>query len=148
MLKYTPDENPDKKDLREVIDKIKSFLAKVNLESGKSENIFKLAQLDQQLEFRANEKIVSRVELMPGQGNYVLIAQDLRLRDKNRELVHEGPLKRRGGSREEIADLTGFLFDHALLLVKPKWVNKAEKYRVYRRVSRLMSRSALNLHQR
>lgn len=61
--------------------------------------------------------------------------QDLRLRDRNRELVHKGPLKRRGGSREEIADLMGFLFDHALLLVKPKWVNKAEQYRVYRRVS-------------
>lgn len=49
--------------------------------------------------------------------------------------MHKGPLKRRGGSREEIADLMGFLFDHALLLVKPKWVNKAEQYRVYRRVS-------------
>jgi hypothetical protein len=65
--------------------------------------------------------------------------QDVRLRDKKRELVHKGPLKRRGGSREEIADLMGFLFDHAFLLVKPKWVNKAEQYRVYRRVS-LVSR--------
>jgi hypothetical protein len=63
------------------------------------------------------------------------MVQDLRLRDKSRELVHKGPLKRRGGSREEIADLMGFLFDHAFLLVKPKWVNKAEQYRVYRRVS-------------
>lgn len=61
--------------------------------------------------------------------------QDLRLRDKKRELVHKGPLKRRGNGREEIADLIGFLFDHAFLLVKPKWVNKAEQYRVYRRVS-------------
>jgi hypothetical protein len=68
--------------------------------------------------------------------------QDLRLRDKKRELVHKGPLKRRGGSREEIADLMGFLFDHAFLLVKPKWVNKAEQYRVYRRVS-LMYRSVM-----
>lgn len=38
---------------------IKEYLTKVNIESGKSENIFELAQLDQQLEFRANEKIVS-----------------------------------------------------------------------------------------
>lgn len=61
--------------------------------------------------------------------------QDLRLRDKNRELVNKGPLKRRGGNRDEIADLMGFLFDHAFLLVKPKYVNKAEQLRVYRRVS-------------
>jgi len=65
------------------------------------------------------------------------------LRDKKRELVHKGPLKRRGGSREEIADLMGFLFDHAFLLVKPKWVNKAEQYRVYRRVS-YMSRTYIS----
>lgn len=59
VLKYTPDDSPDKKDLPEVISKIKEYLNKVNIESGKSENIFELAQLDQQLEFRANEKIVS-----------------------------------------------------------------------------------------
>lgn len=59
VLKYTPDDSPDKKDLPEVIKMIKTYLTKVNIESGKSENIFELAQLDQQLEFRANEKIVS-----------------------------------------------------------------------------------------
>jgi hypothetical protein len=63
--------------------------------------------------------------------------QDLRLKDKSRELVHKGPLKRRGGTRDEIADLMGFLFDHALLLVKPKAAAaKGEQLRVYRRVSR------------
>ncbi|ODN82498.1 rho guanyl-nucleotide exchange factor [Cryptococcus wingfieldii CBS 7118] len=115
VLKYTPDDHQDKKDLPEVIKMIKGFLGKVNVESGKSENIFELAQIEQKLVFRPNENI------------------DLRLRDKNREIVHKGPLKRRGGSREEIADLTGFLFDHAFLLVKPKWVNKSEQYKVYRR---------------
>lgn len=35
----------------------------------------------------------------------------------------------------------GFLFDHAFLLVKPKYVNKAEQLRVYRRVSLLVSRA-------
>lgn len=110
---------------------IKEFLTKVNIESGKSENVFELAQLEQQLVFRPNESIVS----LPGSHALcALTIQDLRLRDKSRELVHKGPLKRRGGSREEIADLMGFLFDHAFLLVKPKWVNKAEQYRVYRRV--------------
>ncbi|WWD19484.1 hypothetical protein CI109_103944 [Kwoniella shandongensis] len=115
VLKHTPDDHPDKRDLPEVIKMVKGFLTKVNIESGRSENIFELAQIEQQLVFRPNETI------------------DLRLRDKSRELVHKGPLKRRGGNREEIADLMGFLFDHAFLLVKPKWVQKNEQYKVYRR---------------
>jgi hypothetical protein len=58
-LKYTPDDSPDKTDIPKVIDMIKTFLTKVNIESGKSENIFELAQLEQQLVFRPNESIVS-----------------------------------------------------------------------------------------
>ncbi|WWC71864.1 uncharacterized protein I206_105823 [Kwoniella pini CBS 10737] len=115
VLKYTPEDHPDKKILPEVIKLVRGFLTKVNIESGKSENIFELAQIEQSLVFRPGEHI------------------DLRLRDKSRELVHKGPLKRRGGNREEIADLLGFLFDHAFLLVKPKWVQKSEQYKVYRR---------------
>ncbi|ORX40726.1 CNH domain-domain-containing protein [Kockovaella imperatae] len=115
VLKYTPDDNPDKRDLPEVIKMIRGFLTKVNIESGKSENVFELAQIEAQLVFRPNETI------------------DLRLKDKSRELVHKGPLKRRGGNRDEVADLTGFLFDHAFLLVKPKHLPRGEQLRVYRR---------------
>ena len=131
MLKYTPDDHPDKKDLPEAIKMIKTFLTKVNIESGKSENVFELAQIEAQLVFRPNETIVSCGKLAGSFPN----EQDLRLKDKSRELVHKGPLKRRGGNRDEIADLMGFLFDHALLLVKPKHVAKGEQLRVYRRVS-------------
>lgn len=43
-------------------------------------------------------------------------------------------MKRRGGTQGENADLLAFLFDHAFLLVKSKWVNKTtEQYKVYRR---------------
>jgi hypothetical protein len=59
VLRYTPDDSPDKTDIPKVIDMIKTFLTKVNIESGKSENIFELAQLEQQLVFRPNESIVS-----------------------------------------------------------------------------------------
>ena len=41
-----------------MIEMIKTFLTKVNIESGKSENIIELAQLEQQLVFRPNESIV------------------------------------------------------------------------------------------
>ena len=59
VLKYTPDDHPDKKDLPEAIKMIKTFLTKVNIESGKSENVFELAQIEAQLVFRPNETIVS-----------------------------------------------------------------------------------------
>ncbi|KAJ9123210.1 hypothetical protein QFC22_001404 [Naganishia vaughanmartiniae] len=118
ILKHTPDDNPDKTEIPKVTELIKDFLTRVNEESGKSENMFNLAQLDQQLVFRPGENF------------------DLHLRDKNRQLVFKGPLKCRGGpnGNGENADLLAFLFDHALLLVKAKWMNKQhEQYKVYRK---------------
>ena len=60
VLKYTPDDHSDKRDLADVVKLIRGFLAKVNIESGKSENIFELAQIEAQLVFRPNENLVSR----------------------------------------------------------------------------------------
>ena len=59
MLKYTSPDNPDKTELPKVIAIVKDFLAKVNVESGKTENRFNLLQLDQQLVFRPGEEVVS-----------------------------------------------------------------------------------------
>lgn len=58
-MKHTPDDNPDKIDIPKVTEMIKDFLTRVNEESGKSENMFNLAQLDQQLVFRHGENFVS-----------------------------------------------------------------------------------------
>jgi hypothetical protein len=56
--KYTPDDNPDKKDLVRVIEMVREFLSRVNIESGKTENRFNLMQLSQQLVFRPGEEVV------------------------------------------------------------------------------------------
>ncbi|GAA5909060.1 uncharacterized protein JCM6883_002593 [Sporobolomyces salmoneus] len=112
-LKNTPDDNPDKLALPKVIKLVREFLGKVNVESGKSENRFNLAQLDQQLVFKNGEAV------------------DLRLRDEERELIYKGPLKKRGGTQSESAELQVFLFDHAILMVKQK--SKNEQYKVYRK---------------
>ncbi|KAL5531399.1 hypothetical protein ACEPAG_4276 [Sanghuangporus baumii] len=114
VLKYTPDGNSDKEDLPRVIDMVKQFLDRVNIESGKTENRFSLLQLDQQLVFRPGEEV------------------DLRLREEGRELIYKGTLKRRGGQGDN-GDLQIFLFDHALLMVKQKDKNKHEMHKVYRR---------------
>ena len=63
--------------------------------------------------------------------------QDLRLRDEERELIFKGPLKKRGGTQSESAELQVFLFDHAILMVKQK--SKNEQYKVYRKVRSLPS---------
>ncbi|GAA6044584.1 hypothetical protein JCM8097_000722, partial [Rhodosporidiobolus ruineniae] len=112
-LKHTADDNPDKVAIPKVIKLIREFLTKVNVETGKSENRFNLAQLDQQLVFKNGEAV------------------DLRLRDEERELIFKGPLKKRGGTQSESAELQVFLFDHAVLMVKQK--SKNEQYKVYRK---------------
>ena len=58
--------------------------------------------------------------------------QDLRLKEEGREMIYKGTLNKRGGGQGESGDLMVFLFDHALLMVKPK--TKVEQYKVYRRV--------------
>jgi hypothetical protein len=113
ILKYTADDAPDKEDIPKVIKVIKETLSKVNMESGKAENHFNLMQLNKDLKFRP--------------GEYV----DLKLTDENRQLVFKGNLKKT--PTETIGDITCYLFDHAVLLVRAKTVNKREEQKVYKK---------------
>ncbi|KAF6761498.1 CNH-domain-containing protein [Ephemerocybe angulata] len=70
VLKHTPDDSPDKSQLPKVVTIVREFLAKVNAESGKSENRFKPSAV----------------------GN-----ADLRLAEEGREMIHKGPLNKRDG---------------------------------------------------
>lgn len=115
ILKATADDNPDKQDLPKAIAMIRDFLTKVNAESGKSENHFNLMQLNQQLIFRPGEHV------------------DLKLTEEGRQLIFKGALKKTAVT-DSSADINAFLFDHALLLVRIKMVNKREQYKVYRKV--------------
>ncbi|CAE6403655.1 unnamed protein product [Rhizoctonia solani] len=115
VLKHTPEGNVDRVAIPKAVAMVRGFLAKVNEESGRTENRFNLLQLDKGLIFRPGEEV------------------DLRLKDEQRQLVYKGPLKRRGGAASENGDLQVFLFDHALLMVKSKVVNKHEQLKVYKR---------------
>ncbi|EAQ89752.1 conserved hypothetical protein [Chaetomium globosum CBS 148.51] len=112
VLKYTEDDSPDKEDLPKVLTMIRDLLGRVNEESGKAENRFNLRRLHEQLRFRPNEKV------------------DLKLTDEGRELVFKGQFKK---TPTENPDLTAFLFDHAVLLVRIKQVGKTEEVKAYRR---------------
>jgi hypothetical protein len=58
VLKQTPDECTDKRDIPKVVALIREFLAEVNRETGRTENRFNLLQLEQQLLFRPGEQVV------------------------------------------------------------------------------------------
>ena len=59
MLKYTAEDNVDKKTIPKAVRIVREFLERVNVESGRTENRFNLLQLDQQLVFRQGEVFVS-----------------------------------------------------------------------------------------
>lgn len=112
VLKYTDEDNPDKTDIPKALKLIRDLLSRVNAESGKAENRFNLRRLHEQLKFRPGEKV------------------DLKLTEESRELVFKSQLKK---SPTEQADITAFLFDHAVLLVRVKQVGKTEELKAYRR---------------
>ncbi|KAK4161482.1 CNH domain-containing protein [Cladorrhinum sp. PSN259] len=112
VLKYTEPDNPDKEDIPKVLTLIRDLLSRVNAESGKAENRFNLRKLHEKLKFRPNEKV------------------DLKLTDEGRDLVFKTQFKK---SPTEQPDITAFLFDHAVLLVRIKQVGKTEEVKAYRR---------------
>lgn len=112
VLKYTKDDNPDKKDIPIAIGLIKDFLARVNAESGKAENHFNLLQLNQQLKWNA--------------GEYT----DLKLTEENRVILTKMSFKK---GPTDNAEVQVYLFDHAVLMCRVKNVNKREELRVYRK---------------
>ncbi|KAJ5107787.1 hypothetical protein N7456_004462 [Penicillium angulare] len=112
VLKHTADDNPDKKTIPEAVKMIKSFLSRVNTESGKAENHFNLVQLNAALKFSP--------------GDYV----DLKLTEENRQMLSKMAFKK---STADSSEVTAYLFDHAVLLVRIKIVNKREEYRVYKK---------------
>ncbi|KAJ9155490.1 Rho1 guanine nucleotide exchange factor 1 [Pleurostoma richardsiae] len=112
VLKYTEGVNPDKDDIPKVLIMIRDLLTRVNRESGRAENRFNLRRLHEQLRFRPNERV------------------DLKLTEEGRELVFKSNFRK---SPTENSEITAFLFDHAVLLVRIKQVGKNEEIKAYRR---------------
>lgn len=112
VLKYTKDDNPDKKDIPKAIGLIRDFLARVNTESGKAENHFNLLQLSQQLKWNP--------------GEYT----DLKLTEENRVILTKMSFKK---TPTDTAEVQVYLFDHAVLMCRMKSVSKREELRVYRK---------------
>lgn len=112
VLKYTEDGSADKENIPKAMKMIRELLTRVNAESGRAENRFNLKRLHEQLRFRPAERV------------------DLKLLDPNRELIYKGTLKK---SIQDQTDIHVYLFDHAVLLIRIKMVNKREEVKAYRR---------------
>ncbi|KAL3492706.1 putative Rho guanyl nucleotide exchange factor [Aspergillus germanicus] len=112
VSKYTADGDPDKEDIPNAIKIIKDFLSRVNAESGRAENHFNLVQLNAALKFTP--------------GDYV----DLKLTEENRQMLTKMAFKK---TPTDTSEVTAYLFDHAVLLVRIKVINKREEFRVYRK---------------
>ena len=112
VAKNTADDNPDKLVIPKAITVIKDFLSRVNAESGKAENHFNLVQLNSWLKFTP--------------GDYV----DLKLTEENRQMLSKMAFKK---TPTDSSEVTAYLFDHAVLLVRIKMINKREDYRVIRK---------------
>lgn len=112
VVKNTPDDNADKQNIPKAVKLIKDFLSRVNTESGRAENHFNLVQLNSSLKFNP--------------GDYV----DLKLTEENRQMLTKMAFKK---TPTDSSEVTAYLFDHAVLLVRIKVVNKREEYRVYRK---------------
>lgn len=120
--KHTKDVNPDKVNLPKAVIAIKGFLSRVNAESGKAENRFNLMQLQSQLVNKPGEPEIN-----------------LKLTDDHRLLIFKGALKKKNvgnanAGSDNSSDVQVFLFDHAILMVKAKMMNKRETLRVHRKV--------------
>ncbi|KAI9023021.1 CNH domain-containing protein [Phycomyces nitens] len=112
ILKHTPKDHPDQETIPKVMKIIAEFLSSVNHETGKTENRFNLQLL--------NDRLL----------NKQMSGLDLDLLAEHREIIMKGVLKKKG-SGSESSDLHVFLLDHCLLITKQKFVQGAERYKLY-----------------
>ncbi|KAH3664177.1 hypothetical protein OGAPHI_004891 [Ogataea philodendri] len=113
---HTDPESKDYENLNKAIELLQKMLTRINYETGKASDRLNLFLLKQKLVFRPGEYI------------------DLRLTSEHRKLLYQCVLKKRNyQDREKQGEVQVYLFDHALLFIRIKIVNKREVYRVYQR---------------
>ncbi|KAG2185648.1 hypothetical protein INT44_002441 [Umbelopsis vinacea] len=117
VLKKTPEDHPDHANLTACLEIIRGIATDVDKLTAASKQKLRVLQLDEFITFKQGEIV------------------DLQLTDPQRQLFFEGDLKRRNTSGLEMTekqDLHVFLFDHVLLMTKPRKGITDEEYVVWR----------------
>ncbi|KAG0184514.1 RHO1 GDP-GTP exchange protein 2 [Apophysomyces sp. BC1034] len=117
IIKKTDEDNPDHAYLVRCKDVIKGIAARADLQADVFKKRVEILKIDD--------------SLIPKQGEL----HDLQLTDENRKIYHQGGLKRRNNTIEvtEKSDIYGFVFDHVLVMTKPRKTSAGEEYRVWKR---------------
>ncbi|CAO3698518.1 unnamed protein product [Rhizopus microsporus] len=119
ILKRTPEDNPDTAALPKVMEIISNFLSRVNEEVGKTENRFCLQLL--------HEKLSDTTKNYPYKDELNLLAE-------GRRIILKGTLKRKVlNHTSEAADIHIYILDHCLLIMKSKYFDHTEKYKLYKK---------------
>lgn len=113
---HTDPNSKDYQNLNKAMDLLQKMLTRINFETGKASDRLNLFLLKQKLVFRPGELV------------------DLKLTAENRKMLYNCTLKKRSNQdKDRQGEIQTYLFDHALLFVKVKTINKREVYRVYQR---------------
>lgn len=134
ILKYTPDDNPDKTAIPEFIEKITDLMNRMNAETGRRKNRFDLRCIHQNLRFREKTDAVASINninlVKDALSNFMSKTQDLRLLDQEREIKLQDTLRK--SSNPESAGFEIILFDHYLVVAKVKVENADRHYTIQR----------------
>lgn len=103
ILKKTPDDNPDKQWIAQCMEQIKDVAERVDAGTSQTKNTLRIWEI--------NDRIRQKADSEPHQ---------LDLMEPGRRLLKEGVMSRKLHMNVETIELQVFLFDHMLLMTKPR----------------------------
>ncbi|KAI8380251.1 CNH domain-containing protein [Blakeslea trispora] len=121
ILKNTETNHPDHAYLSKCLDMVKKVASKSDTLADIFKKRVQILEIHDSIRFKPDEY------------------QDLRLTDPHRKLYYQGDIKRRSGGIAEVSEKSEiriFIFDHLMLLTKPRkssTANAVEEYRVWKR---------------
>ncbi|CEP18921.1 hypothetical protein [Parasitella parasitica] len=118
ILKRTINET-EKQTLTKCIERVRAVASTVDSLTTEAKKVLRLREINDKIRFKPNYPPF-----------------DLDLMNPGRQLVYEGPLKRRSHLVVESVDIHVFLFDHLLVMTRPKCSSDASKEVKYYTVSK------------